>query len=189
VGRDSRGRRTGTLGIQYAKATGLHVIAVDVDDDKLALAREVGAAIAVNSAIDDPVKVVEREIGGAYGVLITAPSLPAFHQGIGMMRWRGTCVLVGLPPGEFPLSVFDVVLKRSTVRGSLAGTRADMREALSLAASHGIAPQIKIEPLEINNVFDRLRHGKIEGRVVLDFIQRPPELVGSRVAERASHFR
>jgi propanol-preferring alcohol dehydrogenase len=160
----------GHLAIQYAKAMGLQVIAVDVNDDKLALARQMGAAMTINSAKDDPVAIVEREIGGAHGVLITAPSLPAFRQGIGMTRRRGTCALVGLPPGEFPLPVFDVVLKRITVRGSLVGTRADMQEALALAAAHRIAAHIETASFEdINDVFDRLRHGKVQGRVVLDF--------------------
>ena len=153
---------------------------MDVHEDKLALARELGVSLAINSAKDDPVEIVEREIGGAHGVLITAPSLPAFRQGIGMTRRRGTCVLVGLPPGEFPLPIFEVVLKRITVRGSLVGTRADMHEALALAASRGIAADIETEPLEeINNVFGRLREGKIHGRVVLDFNQKALELVGS----------
>jgi propanol-preferring alcohol dehydrogenase len=81
------------------------------------------------------------------------------------------------------LPVFDVVLKRITVRGSLVGTRSDMHEALALAASRGIAADIETEPLEeINHVFDRLRHGKIHGRVVLDFIHKAPELVGSGAA-------
>jgi alcohol dehydrogenase, propanol-preferring len=170
----------GHLAIQYAKAMGFQVVAVDVNEDKLALARELGVSLAINSAKDDPVRIVEREIGGAHGVLITAPSLPAFRQGIGMTRRRGTCVLVGLPPGEFPLPVLDVVLKRITVRGSLVGTRADMHEALALAACRGIAADVETEPLgEINNVFDRLRQGKIHGRVVLDFNHKALELVGS----------
>jgi alcohol dehydrogenase, propanol-preferring len=159
----------GHLAIQYAKAMGLQVIAVDVQDEKLALARQVGALWTINAAMQNPVEIVEKEIGGAHGVLITAPSLPAFRQGVGMTRRRGTCVLVGLPPGEFPLPIFDMVLKRITVRGSLVGTRADMREALSLASSFGIAADIEMQPLEnINEVFDRLRHGKVHGRVVLD---------------------
>jgi propanol-preferring alcohol dehydrogenase len=160
----------GHLAIQYAKAMGLQVIAVDVQDDKLALASELGIALAINSAKDDPVKVVEREVGGAHGVLITAPSLSAFHQGIGMTRRHGTCTLVGLPSGEFPLPVFDVVLERITVRGSLVGTRADMQEALAMAAAHRIAAHVETQPLEaINEVFDWLRHGAVQGRVVLDF--------------------
>lgn len=180
----------GHLAIQYAKAMGLNVIAVDVQDDKLALARELGASLTINALRDDPAKVVEREVGGAHGVLITAPSLPAFRQGIGMTRRRGICVLVGLPPGEFPLPVFDVVLKRISVRGSLVGTRADMQEALALAATHGIAAHAETAPLtDINSVFERLRHGQIQGRVVLDFKQNEPELVGSGAGRLAATSR
>ena len=62
-------------------------------------------------------------------MLITAPSLPAFKQGVGMTRKHGTCVLIGLPPGEFPLPLFDVVANCITVRGSFVGTREDMAEA------------------------------------------------------------
>jgi propanol-preferring alcohol dehydrogenase len=159
----------GHMAIQYAIAMGLQVIAVDVADDKHALARDLGAALTINSLHEDPIKVVEKQNGGAHGVLITAPSLTAFRQGVGMTRRRGTCTLVGLPPGELPLPLFDVVLKRITVRGSLVGTRNDMREALDLAVSHGIYARVETQPLgRINEVLDRLRHGKVQGRVVLD---------------------
>lgn len=171
----------GHLAIQYAKAMGLQVIAVDVDDQKLALAREMGAALAINSKETDPIAAVERTIGGAHGVLVTAPSLSAFRQAIGMTRRRGTCALVGLPPGEFPLPLFDLVVKRITVRGSLVGSRADMREALALASSFGIHAHLERQPLaSINDVFDRLRRGDVQGRVVLDLLaparrEAPPE--------------
>jgi threonine dehydrogenase-like Zn-dependent dehydrogenase len=105
----------GHLAIQFAKAMGLHVAAVDVRADRLALARQAGASLTVNAITENP---VETEIGGAHGVLITAPSLSAFRQGVGMTRRRGTWVLVELPPGEFPSPVFDIVLKRIAVRGS-----------------------------------------------------------------------
>jgi propanol-preferring alcohol dehydrogenase len=133
--------------------------------------------------LEDPVKAVEKAIGGAHGVLVTAPSLNAFHQAIGMTRRRGTCALVGLPPGEFPLPLFDVVLKRITIRGSLVGSRADMREALALATSFAIRPHVELEPLgRINDVFDRLRQGKVSGRVVLDLRGAPA--AGRREAVR-----
>jgi propanol-preferring alcohol dehydrogenase len=162
----------GHMAIQYARAMGLQVIAVDIDDEKLALARKMGAALTFNSLKEDPVAGIDKAVGGAHGVVVTAPSLSAFHQGIGMTRRRGTCTLVGLPPGEFPLPLFDVVLKRITVRGSLVGSRADMREALALASSFGIHAHVEPQPLErINDVFDRLRNGEVQGRVVLDFAQ------------------
>jgi len=67
--------------------------------------------------------------GGAQGVLITAPSLIAFKQGVSMTRKRGTCILVGLPPGEFPVPLFDVVANCITIRGSFVGSRQDMAES------------------------------------------------------------
>jgi propanol-preferring alcohol dehydrogenase len=176
----------GHLAIQYAKAMGLQVAAVDVQDEKLELAHNLGASLRINSARQNPVAVIEREIGGAHGVLITAPSLPAFRQGVGMTRRRGTCVLLGLPPGELVLPVFDIVLKRITVRGSLVGTRADMREALALASSFGIAAEVEMQPLRnINEVFDRLRHGKVHGRVVLD-LERETAAVAEEALEAST---
>jgi propanol-preferring alcohol dehydrogenase len=158
----------GHVALQYAKAMGMHVAVVDVSDEKLALARSLGAELTVNAAHDDPAVVIQRSIGGAHGVLITAVSSPAFSQGIGMLRPRGTCVLVGLPPGAFPTPIFDVVLKRLTIRGSIVGTRKDLQEALQFAAEGKVKAAIEVEPLEaINSVFDRLLHGQVQGRVVL----------------------
>ena len=104
-------------------------------------------------------------------MLITAPSLGAFKQGIGMTRKRGTCVLVGIPPGEFPTPLFDVVANCITIRGSFVGTRADMAEALAFAADGKVKADIELAPLSsINQVFERLQHGDVPSRVVLDFV-------------------
>jgi propanol-preferring alcohol dehydrogenase len=158
----------GHVAVQYARAMGLHVGAVDVDDGKLALARSLGAEVTVNAASADAAGEVQRTIGGAHAVLITAVSLNAFRQAIGMLRRGGTCVLVGLPPGEFPTPIFDVVLKRLMIRGSIVGTRRDLQEALQFAAEGKVRVTAETQPLEaINDVFARLRRGAIQGRAVL----------------------
>ena len=161
----------GHLAIQYAKAMGLHVCAVDIDDSKLAHATLMGADAVVNAKSDDAVEAVKKATnGGAHGVLITAPSLAAFKQGVAMTRKRGTCVLTGLPPGEFPFPLFDVVLNCITVRGSLVGTRHDMAEALAFAAEGKVKADIELQPLSaINDVLNRLERGNVAARVVLDF--------------------
>jgi propanol-preferring alcohol dehydrogenase len=159
----------GHLAVQYAKAMGLHVGAVDVSEEKLALARSLGAKLTVNAREQDPAAFFQKEIGGAHAVLVTAPSTPAFAQAIGMTRARGTIALNGLPPGSFPLPIFEVVLKALTIRGSIVGTRLDLAEALSFAGEglvHAITKAERIE--DINDVFDRMRAGKIDGRIVLD---------------------
>ncbi|TQV81150.1 alcohol dehydrogenase AdhP [Exilibacterium tricleocarpae] len=159
----------GHLAVQYAKAMGLHVIAIDVADDKLQLARRLGAQQTINAADTDAAKTIQDAIGGVHGALVTAVSPPAFNQAIGMLRKGGTCALVGLPPGEFATPIFDVVLKRLTVRGSIVGTRRDMAEALEFAGEGAVQTEYRTEPLAaVNDVFTRLREGQVSGRVVLD---------------------
>ncbi|WP_028920046.1 alcohol dehydrogenase AdhP [Pseudoxanthomonas suwonensis] len=160
----------GHMAVQYARAMGLNVAAVDVDDAKLDLALRLGATVAVNARRADPVEVIRREIGGAHGALVTAVSPAAFEQAQGMVRRGGTVSLVGLPPGSFPLDIFGMVLNGITVRGSIVGTRLDLQESLRFAADGKVAATLSTDRLEnINDVFDRMRDGRIEGRVVLDF--------------------
>lgn len=107
--------------------------------------------------------------GGAHGVLVTAVSPPAFSQALHLVRRKGTVALVGLPPGEFPTPIFDVVLKRITVRGSIVGTRRDLDEAIAFFAEGKVKAHVTSAPLEdINRIFEELKAGRVEGRVVLD---------------------
>src|ERR1700723_3664057 len=158
----------GHIAIQYAKAMGLHVVAVDLGPEKMALARKLGAEVAIDAKTQDPVKEIQKQIGGAHGVLVTAVSPIAFKQAVGMLRRGGTCVLNGLPPGEFPVSIFDVVLNGYTIRGSIVGTRLDLEQSLAFAAEGKVKATIETLPLgSINAVFTRLKKGQVNGRVVL----------------------
>jgi propanol-preferring alcohol dehydrogenase len=158
----------GHVAVQYAAAMGYRVIGVDISNDKLDLARALGAEITLNAKRIDPADEVQRLIGGAHGALVTAVSSVAFSQAIGMLRRGGTMSLVGLPPGSFQTPIFDVVLKRLTIRGSIVGTRADLTEALAFAARGKVRATFETQPLDaINDVFVRLETGDINGRVVL----------------------
>jgi propanol-preferring alcohol dehydrogenase len=160
----------GHLAVQYAKAMGLNVIAVDIDDGKLDLATSLGASLVVNARKDDPIAFVKKEVGGAQGVLVTAVSPKAFEQALGMVGRGGTVSLNGLPPGDFPLSIFDTVLNGVTVRGSIVGTRLDLQEALNFAGEGKVKATIATDRLEnINDIFARMHKGDIQGRVVIDF--------------------
>ena len=163
----------GHLAIQYAKAMGLRVCAIDIDDGKLAHARTLGAEVIINAKVGNPIEaLIQATGGGAHGVLITAPSLSAFQQGVAMTRKFGTCVLIGLPAGEFPVPLFGVVANCITIRGSFVGTRADMAEALAFAANGRVQADVELQPLSaINEVFTRLQNGKVAARVVIDFAQ------------------
>ena len=129
------------MAVQYARAMGLNVAAVDIDDAKLELARKLGAEVAVNARTTDPAAYLKREIGGAHGALITAVSPKAFEQALGMVRRGGTVALNGLPPGDFPLSIFDMVLNGVTVRGSIVGSRLTCRNRCNSPPRARCAPR------------------------------------------------
>ncbi|MPW44267.1 alcohol dehydrogenase AdhP [Acinetobacter guerrae] len=161
----------GHVAVQYAKTMGFNVVAIDVDDSKLVLAKELGADVGINALKVDVKEEVLKATGeGCHGVLVTAVSPKAFEQAVSIIRRGGTMVLNGLPPGKFDLSIFDMVLDGITVRGSIVGTRLDLKEALDIAARGKVKAHISVEPLEnINDIFDRMEHGKIDGRIVIDF--------------------
>src|SRR5664279_1255330 len=168
---------------------GLQIRAIDIDDGKLAHAKRWGADVLVNAKTADAAAAVKKATGGgAQCVLITAPSLIAFKQGIGVVRKRGTCVLVGLPPGEFPVSLFDVVANCITIRGSFVGTREDMAESLDYAVKRKVKADIELQPLSaINDVFKRLEHGDVAARVVLDFSNAQQSTIHSTCAIEPVH--
>jgi len=160
----------GHVAVQYAVAMGLRVAAVDIADDKLALAKKHGAELVVNALTEDPVEVVQRVTGGAHGVLVTAVHPSAFGQAIHMARRGATIVFNGLPAGDFPASIFEIVLKGLTVRGSIVGTRQDMREALDFYSRGQVHPTVTTRDLgDINAIFDEMKRGKIDGRVVITY--------------------
>ncbi|MFD2597538.1 alcohol dehydrogenase AdhP [Sphingobacterium corticis] len=159
----------GHVAVQYAKAMGMHVAAIDIADDKLALAKRLGADITVNAKENDPGTFLQKEIGGAHGALITAVSPIAFKQGIEVLRRKGTIALNGLPPGSFDLPIFETVLKRITVRGSIVGTRKDLQEAIEFANEGKVKANVTTAKLsEVNTVLDQLKKGQVEGRIVFD---------------------
>ncbi|AWB82200.1 zinc-dependent alcohol dehydrogenase [Corynebacterium yudongzhengii] len=161
----------GHIAVQYAVAMGMRVIAVDIADEKLQLASKHGAELTVNAADGDPVATIQEFTGeGAHGVLVTAVHPSAFGQAIDLSRRGGTIAFVGLPPGDFPASIFNIVFKELSVRGSLVGTRQDMEEALDFYARGLIRPTYsECRHDEINDVFQALVDGTVEGRKVIRY--------------------
>lgn len=160
----------GHIAVQYAKAMGLRVAAVDVADEKLELAQRYGAEIVANARTEDAVEKIRNATeGGTHGVLVTAVSPSAFAQAVKLVRRGGTVSMNGLPPGEFPVEIFGMILNGITLRGSIVGTRADLQEAIAFAQNGAVKAHVAPEPLEnINDIFDRMRRGAIDGRISLD---------------------
>lgn len=161
----------GHIAVQYARAMGLRVAAVDVADDKLALARSLGAEVLVNGADTDVVAALQDRIGGAHAAVVTAVASKAFEQAILMLRPGGTVTYIGLPGGksdEIRTSISAITNWELSVRGSNVGTRQDLNEAVAFAAGGLVKASIRTAPLEdINAILDDMRKGRIVGRVVL----------------------
>ncbi len=159
---------TGHLGVQYARAMGYKVIAIDVEDEKIALAKELGAELVFHGERDFPVNKIVRHTGGVHGVLATAPVAKALDQSVRMLRRGGTCILIGIPREPLGLNVFDMVIKGLSVRGSLIGTRHDVREALDLVSDGTVTPVTQERPLaEAAQAMDAMRTRQVKGRGVL----------------------
>jgi len=159
----------GHLAVQFGRAMGLQVAALDVAEEKLALARELGAELTLDAKAPDVVRQLMRATGGgAHGVLVTAAAPVAFAQALRLARRRGTVTMLGLPAGSFATPILEVVLKRLTLRGSIVGTRQDLAEALRFAAAGTVRARIETAPLsEINRLLAALRDGAVRGRAVV----------------------
>ncbi|MET3584336.1 D-arabinose 1-dehydrogenase-like Zn-dependent alcohol dehydrogenase [Pseudorhizobium tarimense] len=106
MGGDLGHRRPRPYGVQYAKAMGMHVVAADIFDDKLELAKKLDADMLVDGKAPDAVEQVQKAIGGVHGALVMGVSPEAMEQACGFLRSKGTMSLVGLPPGYISLPVF-----------------------------------------------------------------------------------
>ncbi|HUB72428.1 MAG TPA: alcohol dehydrogenase AdhP [Solirubrobacteraceae bacterium] len=159
----------GHLAIQYAAIAGGRVIAVDVFEEKLELARELGAEFTVNAAREDPVQAIQ-ELGGAHQAIALAVSPRAFEQAYGSLRRNGTLVFVALPAeNEVRLPIFETVLGGITVVGSIVGTRADLREVFQLHAAGKTRVIREVRPLEsVNESIADVESGHVAARVVFE---------------------
>ncbi len=158
----------GHLAIQYAKAMGYNVVAVDTGEEKLALAKELGASLTVDFAKESPSDAIQQKLGGVHAVICTAASKAAFEQSYRALRRGGSCVLVGLPPEEMPIPIFDTVLNGIKIIGSIVGTRKDLKECLQFAAEGKVKSIVEERSLDdINEIFAQMEQGDINGRIVM----------------------
>ena len=162
----------GNLAVQYAKKVfNAHVVAVDINNDKLALAKEVGADIVINGhEVEDVAALIQEKTAGAHSAVVTAVSKVAFNQAVDSVRAGGRVVAVGLPSEMMDLSIVKTVLDGIQVIGSLVGTRKDLEEAFQFGAEGLVAPVVQKRPVsDAVDVFDEMEAGTIQGRMVLDF--------------------
>jgi propanol-preferring alcohol dehydrogenase len=162
----------GHLAVQYARLVGAEVIAVDIQADKLNLARELGADHVVDASAVDPVAAI-AELGGADVAVALAVTPRSFEQAFASLRRGGRLVCVALPPeadGPMHLPIFETVLKGVSVIGSIVGTREDLAEVFRLHAlgrTRVIAETRKLD--DVNSAIDDVLEGRTGARLVFEF--------------------
>jgi alcohol dehydrogenase, propanol-preferring len=158
----------GHLALQYAGIFGGTVVAVDVVEEKLELARSLGATFTVNAAHEDPAEAIAR-LGGADVAIALAAAPKPFEQAFRSLRRGGRLVLVGLPAeNRMELPIFETVLNGITVIGSIVGTRLDLREVFALHAAGRTRVISETRPLaEVNSAIADVEAGRVPARVVL----------------------
>jgi propanol-preferring alcohol dehydrogenase len=159
----------GHLALQYAKIFGASVVAVDVVDDKLELARELGADHTVNALRQDPVQAIKR-LGGADAAIAVAVAPKAFEQAYGSLRRGGRLVFVALPADNYvKLPIFETVLNGISIIGSIVGTRTDLAEVFKLHAQGRTRVVRETRRLEqVNECFEQVEKGQVQARLVFD---------------------
>ncbi|MEU4558694.1 alcohol dehydrogenase AdhP [Actinoplanes sp. NPDC023936] len=158
----------GHLAQQYAQIFGGETIAVDVTEEKLALARDLGAAHTVNAAETDPVAAIQA-LGGADVAVVLAASPKVLEQAHASLRRGGRLVLVSLPKDNaMSLPIFETVLKGIRVIGSIVGTRKDLAEVFRLHAAGRTRVLYETRKLdEINTAIDDVLASRVPARLVL----------------------
>ena len=159
----------GHLAVQYAKIAGATVAAIDVTDEKLQLAAELGADILIDARKDDPGEVLQRH-GGAHAAIALAVNEQAFAAVNSGLRRGGKLVMVALPAhGTIQVPIFDTVLNGTSVIGSIVGTRQDLAEVLQLHAVGRTRVSYETRPLAgVNESIDDVLRGQVKGRIVFD---------------------
>ena len=157
----------GHLAVQFGRAFGAEVIAIDISEEKLELARTFGAADALNAATTDVVKQLRRK-GGMHVSLVTSAAKAAYDTAFSGLRPTGTLLVVGLPAENVCFPPILMAAKEVRIHASTVGTRQDLWEVLSMAAAGNVRCQVVARPLsQANEVLDQLRKGQVSGRIVL----------------------
>ncbi|MCU1269494.1 MAG: zinc-binding dehydrogenase family protein [Acidobacteriaceae bacterium] len=157
----------GHLGVQFARHLGFHTVAIGKGRDKEKLAKDLGAHVYVDTAVDDAAVALQR-MGGARAILATAPSGSAMGPLMSGLATRGKLIVVGVPNDEIRLNAFPLVFGGRSVYGSLTGTPIDSEDTLDFSVLEHIRPMIETVPLEqAAEGYARMMEGKARFRMVL----------------------
>ncbi len=157
----------GHIAVQIGRAAGAEVTAIDISDEKLALAKSLGAARTLNAATSKVVKEL-RAAGGVHVALVTSAAKSAYDMAFPCVRPTGTLLAVGLPAQEIAFPAIMMAAGEIQIKASSVGTRQDLREVLAMGAAGIVHCQVATRPLaEAQEVLGQLSRGEVSGRIVL----------------------
>jgi propanol-preferring alcohol dehydrogenase len=171
----SRGQRLAIFGIgglghiavQIGRALGAEIAAVDISEEKLALARSLGASHVFNAASTDVTKEFRR-LGGVHAALVASAAKAAYDMAFSCLRPSGCLLIVGLPAQDICFPPILMAAREVRMQASAVGTRQDLSEILAMAAQGKVRCQTATRPLaQADQVLDQLRSGHVSGRIVL----------------------
>jgi propanol-preferring alcohol dehydrogenase len=143
------------------------VTAIDIFEEKLELARSLGAAHTLNATTTDVGKELRRK-GGVHVSLVTSAAKSAYDAAFSSLRPTGTLLVVGLPAESICFPPILMAAGEVRIQASAVGTRQDLREVLAMAAAGKVRSQVVLRPLaQANEALDQLRKGEVSGRIVL----------------------
>ncbi len=159
----------GHLAVQFGQALGAEMVAIDISEEKLALARSLGASVTINAAAHDAIKQL-RNRGGVHVALVTSAARASYDTAFYCLRPTGTLLVVGLPADPICFPPILMAAGEIRIQASTVGTRQDLREVLAMAAAGKVRCQVAARPLaDANEALNQLRRGQVSGRLVLAF--------------------
>ncbi len=157
----------GHLAVQIGRAAGADVTAIDISEEKLALAKSLGATRMLNAATSKVAKEV-RGFGGVHVALVASAAKSAYDMAFSCVRPTGTLLVVGLPAQDIAFPPILMAAGEIHIQASSVGTREDLREVLAMGAAGTVHCQVSTRPLaEVQDVLGELSRGEVSGRVVL----------------------
>ena len=157
----------GHIAVQLGRALGADVTAVDISEEKLALAKSLGATRTLNAATSKVVKEI-RGSGGVHVAMVTSAAKSAYDMAFPCVRPTGTLLAVGLPAQDIAFPAIMMAAGEIQIKASSVGTREDLREVLAMGAAGTVHCQVTSRPLaEVQEVLGQLSRGEVSGRVVL----------------------
>ncbi|NMM37490.1 MAG: NAD(P)-dependent alcohol dehydrogenase [Glaciimonas sp.] len=157
----------GHMAIKIAHAMGAHVVLFTTTKGKKADAIRLGADEAVLST--DPTEMAAHE--NSFDFILNAVAAPHnLDAFLVLLKRDRTMTLVGAPASPHPSpQVFNLIMKRRQLAGSLIGGIAETQEMLDFCGEHGIVSDIELIPIQkINDAYERMLKSDVKYRFVID---------------------